>query len=90
MEILIMYDISCDRKRRRVEKLLSSFGYRVNYSVFEIIISKTKFKNLIDELKKITSKEDNVRVYILTKEVLKKSFSLHNKKEVFNEKELYF
>ncbi|BCD68486.1 CRISPR-associated protein Cas2 [Nitratiruptor sp. YY09-18] len=85
-----MYDISCDKKRNRVEKLLSSYGYRVNYSVFEISISKAKYKKLIQNLKDLTSKKDNVRVYILTKEVIKKSFRLHSHEGIFNNEELYF
>ncbi len=85
-----MYDIGCNKKRSKVEKLLSSYGYRVNYSVFELTITKTEFKKLIQTLIKFTSKEDNVRVYILSKEALKKSFKLHSKNGVFENEELYF
>ncbi|SMC09191.1 CRISPR-associated endonuclease Cas2 [Nitratiruptor tergarcus] len=90
MNTLIMYDISCDKKRNKVEKLLSSYGYRVNYSVFEISVPKHQFKKLLQNLIKLTSKEDNVRVYILTKEVLKKSFKLHSNEGIFTDEELYF
>ena len=90
MEILIMYDISDDRKRTKVEKLLASYGVRVNYSVFEIATSKPKFKHLLADLARLTDKEDNIRIYILNKEVLKKSFVLHHDKGVFADEELYF
>jgi CRISPR-associated protein Cas2 len=84
-----MYDISNNKKRRKVEKLLSSYGYRVNYSVFEINTQKSKFNQMIKELKSTASKEDNIRVYILNKDVLKKSFTLFGG-DIFDEKELYF
>ncbi len=85
-----MYDISCDRKRTKVEKLLSSYGVRVNYSVFEIRTTKSKFFKIVEDLTTLTSKEDNIRVYILNKDVLKKSFVLHHNKGVFEDEELYF
>jgi len=85
-----MYDISSDKKRRKVEKLLSSYGNRVNYSVFEIKTKKSKFNLLIKDLISITSKEDNIRVYILNSYVIKKSFILHSKNKVFEDEELYF
>jgi len=85
-----MYDISENKKRNKVEKLLSSFGVRVNYSVFEIKTTKAKFKNIISDLESLTSKDDNIRVYILNKDVIKKSFILNSTKSVFEDEELYF
>jgi len=90
MNLLITYDISDDKKRRKVEKLLSSYGYRANYSVFEIETGKTQYKKIINKLKELTSKEDNIRVYILNKEVLNKSFVLHQEVGIFDDKEIYF
>ena len=51
---LIMYDISDNKRRIKVEKLLSSYGYRVNYSVFECIISAKVLEKIVQELKKTT------------------------------------
>ncbi len=90
MNLLITYDISDDKKRRKVEKLLSSYGYRVNYSVFEIEITKSTYTKLLAKLKELTNKEDNIRVYILNKEVLSKSFVLHHNIGIFDDKEIYF
>jgi len=84
-----MYDISENKRRNKVQKLLESYGYRVNYSVFEITLSETKLNTILLKLKEIAKKEDNIRVYILNKDVIKKSFTL-NGEEVFNEQELYF
>ena len=84
-----MYDISDDKRRRRVEKLLASYGYRVNYSVFECVITAKVLAKIVSEIKEMTIKKDNIRVYNLNKDSLKKSFTL-NHGDVFNEQELYF
>ncbi len=89
MQVLIMYDIGCDKKRRRVEKLLSSHGVRVNYSVFELDVTRSVLDRVVGRLAELTSKEDNIRVYILNKEVIKRSFVLHSDRGVFDE-EFYF
>ncbi len=84
-----MYDISDNKRRIKVEKLLSSYGYRVNYSVFECIITSKILDKIVQELKEITKKEDNIRIYNINKDSLKKSFTLYHG-DVFNEQELYF
>ncbi len=38
--IIVTYDISSDKLRTRFSKFLSKFGYRLQYSVFEIKNSK--------------------------------------------------
>lgn len=91
MHLLIPYDIADDKRRRVVDKILSHYGTRVNYSVFEVELSKAKFRKLIKELEENTDKEyDHIRIYILGKESLKKSFVLHSKKGVFEHEILYF
>jgi CRISPR-associated protein Cas2 len=40
MYLLVTYDIVSDKRRRKVDKLLSEYGFRVNYSVFELEIGK--------------------------------------------------
>ena len=83
MFILIAYDISSTKRRVKVEKLLSSFGFRVNYSLFEFNISKTKYKILLNKLKELSNREDNIRIYIQTLESIKKSFVLNSKIKPF-------
>ncbi len=90
MNLLIPYDISDDKRRRKVEKILSSFGRRVNYSVFELELTKSKYNKLILSLEKVSDpKHDHIRIYILDKESLKKSFVLHSNRGVFHHEELY-
>jgi CRISPR-associated protein Cas1 len=55
MYLLVTYDIVSDKRRRKVDKLLSEYGFRVNYSVFELEIGKTivksKAKNQLNLIK---------------------------------------
>jgi len=90
MYLLVAYDISSDKRRTKLSDLLSGYGIRVNYSVFEIEISKVKFKKLLSKIKKIVKKEDSIRVYHLNKDVIKNSFILNSNKKVFETNELYF
>ena len=36
MKYLVTYDIINDKKRTKLSDLLETYGYRVNYSVFEL------------------------------------------------------
>ncbi len=91
MHLLIPYDITDDKRRRVVDKILSHYGTRVNYSVFEVELTKAKFYKLIKALEENTDKKhDHVRIYVLGKESLKKSFILHREKKVFEHEVLYF
>ena len=83
MFILITYDISSNKRRAKIEKLLSSFGFRVNYSVFEFNISKTYYKQLLKEIKMLSKKSDNIRIYIQNRDTINKSFTLNGKNSPF-------
>jgi len=90
MYLLIPYDITDDKRRRRIEKVLSSHGKRVNYSVFEVETDRVRYRKLIEALKHFSDpKTDHIRIYLLNKESLKKSFILHSQHEVFDHEELY-
>ncbi|TYQ16296.1 UNVERIFIED_CONTAM: CRISPR-associated protein Cas2 [Acetivibrio alkalicellulosi] len=63
---LICYDISIDRKRRKVENILKDYGVRVQLSVFECLISSRDLIKLSEEFINITpylSKADSIRIY---------------------------
>ncbi len=90
MYLLIPYDVTDDKRRRKIEKILSYFGKRVNYSVFEVEVSRVEYKKLILALEENSDKkEDHVRVYVLNKESRDKSFVIHRKEEIFDYETLY-
>jgi len=65
--VVIAYDITDDRRRLRVMDTLADYGcVRVNYSVFEGLLSRSglvKVRAAINRI--IDRREDNVRFYIL-------------------------
>lgn len=49
--IIVSYDISDDKLRAKFAKYLSRFGYRIQYSVFEIDNSQRIVNNIVNDLK---------------------------------------
>ncbi|MBD2097724.1 CRISPR-associated endonuclease Cas2 [Trichocoleus sp. FACHB-591] len=64
---LVTYDISCDKRRKKVSDLLEGYGRRVQYSVFECVLAKSKYDELRQRLKqRVNLTEDSVRFYPLS------------------------
>jgi CRISPR-associated protein Cas2 len=57
MKYLITYDISEDRKRNKVIKLLNEYGRRVQFSCFEIEIHPKKLPHLVSKLQELIDNE---------------------------------
>lgn len=69
---VIAYDIPNDRRRQKIADLLEGYGKRVQYSVFECYLSRSKLKELQTKLlKTFKLEEDSIRFYFLS------SSSLH-------------
>ncbi len=63
---VISYDIPEDRRRNRVARVLEGHGERVQYSVFECVLTEAQFERLWDELRGlIAPQEDSLRAYRL-------------------------
>lgn len=64
---VVTYDISCDKRRKKVSDLLEGYGRRVQYSVFECVLAKSKYDELRQRLKqRVNLIEDSVRFYPLS------------------------
>ena len=63
--VLIIYDITEDRPRIKLSKLLSSYGVRVQKSAFEASLNKKQYEKLIFELDRYVGREDSIRMYKL-------------------------
>lgn len=70
--LLVSYDISDDKKRTRFSKFLEQFGYRLQYSLFEIKNSKRVLKLIEIEIEARFKKEfkqtDSVIIFNLSKQ----------------------
>lgn len=68
---VVVYDISSDAERTKIDKLLCGFGVRAQKSVFECTLDKKGKNELISGLKKSGIKTGFIKIYRL-------EFSLNN------------
>ena len=88
MNYLITYDIENNKNRKKLSDLLEGYGYRVNYSVFECELTKSKLNQLLKTIKedKLYNKNlDSIRFYHLCQNCIPKSFEITNRGDIFEE-----
>ncbi len=74
LNVLISYDITSDRRRTKVARLLEGYGDRVQYSVFEVTVSGQQLENIIESVTDLINLEkDSVRFYNLCAACSKKA-----------------
>lgn len=67
MLYVVAYDTPCPKRRTKLANLLSAYGQRVQYSVFECRLKPQEFKGLRKQLRKVVKlAEDSVRIYPLS------------------------
>ena len=66
MFFVISYDISDDKRRRKVASTMEDYGRRVQYSVFECRLTRNRFQALYKKLVSLCIEpEDSIRIYSL-------------------------
>ena len=69
--LIVSYDISDDKTRTKFSKFLSKFGYRLQYSIFQIKNSDRILSNVVSKIEKCYaenfSQTDSVIIFILSK-----------------------
>lgn len=60
---LVIYDIVNSKRRSKLVKFLNGYGFRVQKSAFEAMLSEKKYNKLISKIGRYASKDDNIRVY---------------------------
>ena len=67
MLYVISYDISIDKRRAKLAKLLEGAGQRVQYSVFECDLTAKQYRSLEARIQKLLRLDegDSVRIYTL-------------------------
>ena len=61
--VVVIYDISNDKRRSKLGKFLSGFGIRVQNSAFECYIDEKTYKKLSEKIKYYIRKEDLIKIY---------------------------
>ena len=85
--VVIAYDIADDKRRSRLFKLLSSFGARYQYSVFECYLTPSKLLRLEHEARRIlNSRTDKLCIITLCQRCLERRvFVGHHSDEVLED-----
>lgn len=67
MFVVVSYDISEDKRRTKIHKMLKSYGQWMQYSVFECDLTKTDYAKMRSRLAKMIKPEENdsIRFYFL-------------------------
>ena len=61
---LICYDIASNKRRYRVDRLLANYGERIQYSVYQTILSKSTLNKVRKDLRLIIDEhEDRINYY---------------------------
>jgi CRISPR-associated protein Cas2 len=67
--IVVVYDISNDKRRTKLHNKLKDFGSPIQYSVFECLLTNSEISKMKQEVRKITRPRlDHVRFYNLCTE----------------------
>lgn len=61
--VQVIYDIAENRKRVKLAKLLEGYGFRIQKSAFEAVITRKKYRKLLAELTLFGNAEDSIRIY---------------------------
>jgi CRISPR-associated protein Cas2 len=61
----VVYDISEDNERRRVDEILRGFGFRIQKSVFECRLTKRTKEDLVKELNSADIRTGFIKIYRL-------------------------
>ena len=56
---LVSYDITSDKRRRKIAKILENYGKRIQYSVFECDLDEAGYRKLYREIVKATVDMDD-------------------------------
>ncbi|MBF0109739.1 MAG: CRISPR-associated endonuclease Cas2 [Magnetococcales bacterium] len=83
MRYVICYDITENKRRRKLSDCLDNFGDRVQESVFEAVLDGDLYQEMVAEVtKRIKEKEDRVHIHPLCEKCAGKSLRLGVKTDI--------
>jgi CRISPR-associated protein Cas2 len=62
--VIVAYDVADDRRRYRLCKALERYGVRIQYSVFELLITRKDLHKLVDQLNSLLDNSRD-RLFVL-------------------------
>ena len=86
--VIVIYDIISNKRRIQLSKLLSAFGFRIQRSAFECLLTREKYKLLVEKINRYAKAEDLIRIYRLNQNVVTEIYG--EKLEAENENKAYY
>jgi len=75
--VVIVYDISDDKRRLKLSNFLEGYGRRIQLSVFECFLNLQEMRQLYEKVQKqVKPSEDNVRFYWVSNESASLAFTI--------------
>lgn len=68
--IMIAFDIFNDKRRYKVNKILATYGYRIQYSIYHCFVYDEIITEIKDKLNMVISNEDKIIIYKINDESL--------------------
>lgn len=69
MFVIVVYDISDNKRRTKMFKTMKNFGTPIQFSAFECILKEQDFRKIQEVIRAIIDPQnDKVRMYILCKD----------------------
>lgn len=72
MRVVVTYDISKDKVRKKVFRILESYGAWKQYSVFELELSDVELVQMKVKIQSVIEEHDKVRFYELCQRCVEK------------------
>ncbi len=72
VRIVVTYDIAKDKVRRKVFRILESYGAWKQYSVFELEVSDVQHIQMREKIRGVIEEQDRVRFYELCERCVNK------------------
>ncbi len=90
--LIVSYDISDNKRRKRVSDILEGYGIRVNRSLFECHVKNTRLLEALKEelIKEVDLQNDSVRFYFINSKDKERSFALTNEADPFERNAIYY
>ena len=90
--LIVSYDISDNKRRKRVSDILEGYGIRVNRSLFECLVKNARILEVLKEelIQEIDLQNDSVRFYFINSKDKEKSFALTNEADPFERDAIYY
>jgi len=83
MYYIIAFDVSCDKVRRKLTKILMSKGMRIQESVFAVNLKKHEYASTVKKIEKTLNQKGIIHVFHICSACAKKSLAINKEPEYF-------